>query len=100
MDKLEGTIDNNSGEVIFKFESKFIFSIGAKIKFPDLVVKSTLQTGKVKGKLHQSQGMAIQKNGKAKLVGVAIIPPTGNNFLDIFLGLPNEAIAELKCEIK
>ena len=100
MDKLEGTIDLKSGEVLFKFESKFIFSIGAKIQFPNLIVKSLLQTGTVKGRLHEGKGLVRKKNGKTKLVGIATIPRTGNKILDIFLGLPNEALAELQCEIK
>ena len=100
MDKLEGTIDKKSGEVLLKFESKFIFSIGAMVKFPDLLVKTLLQTGNVKGKLLEGKGRVIQENGKTKLVGISIIPPTGNNILDAFLDLPNEALAELECEIK
>ena len=100
MDTLEGTIDLNSGEVLFKFESKFIFSIGGMIKFPNLIVKSFLQTGAVKGKLHEAKGLVRQKNGQTKLVGIATIPRTGNKMLDIFLDLPNEALAELQCEIK
>ena len=100
MDKLEGTINKSSGEVLLQFESKFVFSIGNIIKFPDLLVKTLLETGKVTGNLHQASGLALQKNGRAKLVGVSMIPPTGNKFLDTFLGLPNEALAELQCEIK
>tara|TARA_Y100001968_G_scaffold166364_1_gene152419 strand:+ start:513 stop:1043 length:531 start_codon:yes stop_codon:yes gene_type:complete len=100
LDKLEGTVDINSGEVLLKFESKFIFSIGPIIKFPALLVQTTLQTGKVKGKSHEGKGLALQKNGKAKLVGISTIPITGNKVLDTFLGLPNEALAELQCEIK
>ena len=100
MDKLEGTIDKKSGEILLKFESKFIFSIGAKLKFPELIVNSLLKTGKVKGKLHESEGHVIENNGKTKLVGISTIPPTGNKILDAFLGLPNEALAELKCQIK
>ena len=100
MDKLEGTIDKKSGEVLLKFESKFIFSIGAKIKFPELIVNSLLKTGKVKGKLHEKEGQVLQENGKTKLVGISTIPVTGNKILDAFLGLPNEALAELQCEIK
>ena len=100
MDQLEGTIDKSSGEVLFKFESKFSFSVGSIIEFPSLIVKTILTTGKVKGKLHEGQGLVLQKNGTTKLVGISIIPPTGNKMLDIFLGLPNEALAELQCEIK
>ena len=97
---LEGTINENSGEILLKFESKFIFSIGAKLKFPALIVNSLLKTGKVKGKLHEEEGQVLQENGKTKLVGISTIPKTGNKILDTFLGLPNEALAELQCEIK
>ena len=100
MDKLEGTLDQNSGEILFQFESKFFFSIGKIIKFPYLSVKTLLTTGKVKSKLHEGKGIKLQKNGKAKLVGISNIPQTGNKVLDIFLGLPNEALAELQCEMK
>ena len=100
MDRLEGTIDKSSGEVLLKFESKFLFSIGAILKFPELIVKTFLTTGKVKGKLHEGKGLVLQGNGTTKLVGISTIPKTGNRILDTFLGLPNEALAELKCEIK
>ena len=100
MDHLEGTIDRNSGEVLLKFESKFLFSIGAMVRFPELIVKTLLTNGKVEGKIHKGKGLVLQSNGITKLVGIATIPKTGNKILDTFLGLPNEAIAELKCEIK
>jgi len=100
LDKLEGRIDMNSGEVLLEFESKFIFSIGPIIKFPALLVQTTLTTGKVCGKSHEGTGLVLQKNGQAKLVGISTIPRTGNKVLDTFLGLPNEALAELQCEIK
>ena len=100
MNKLEGTIDKNSGDVLLNFKSRFIFSIGNIIKFPNLLVKTILTTGKVQGELHEGEGLLIKKDGKTKLVGIANIPPTGNIILDTFLGLPNEALAELQCEIK
>ncbi len=100
MDKLEGTINKNSGEILLRFESRFIFTIGSIFKFPDLLVKTSLQTGIVKGELHEEKGLVLQKNGEAKLVGISTIPPTRNKILDTFLGLPNEALAVLQCEIK
>ena len=100
MERLEGNIDKDSGEILFKFESKFVFSIKTIITFPDLLVKTSLTTGKVKGKLHEENGLKLQKNGQTKLVGIAFIQPTGYKILDTFLGLPNEALAELQCEIK
>tara|TARA_Y100001968_G_scaffold311433_1_gene333475 strand:- start:719 stop:1249 length:531 start_codon:yes stop_codon:yes gene_type:complete len=100
MDQLEGTIDKNSGEVLLKFESKFILSIGPMLKFPELIVKTLLTTGTVKGKSHEGQGSVLKSSGKTKLVGIATIPKTNNKILDTFLDLPNEALAELKCEIK
>ncbi len=100
MNKLEGTINKNPGKVLLTFESKFLFSIGAMLKFPELIVKTVLKTGKVKGKLHEGEGFPLQNDGITKLVGISIIPKTGNKILDTFLGLPNEALAELQCEIK
>ena len=100
IDQLNGTIDKNSGKVLLKFESRFHFSIGTMFKFPELIVKTFLKTGKVKGKLHEGEGLALQKNGTTKLVGISLIPKTGNKILDTFLELPNEAFAELRCEIK
>tara|TARA_Y100001968_G_scaffold252138_1_gene237499 strand:+ start:31 stop:561 length:531 start_codon:yes stop_codon:yes gene_type:complete len=99
MNQLIGTIDKKSGEVLLKFESQFLFSIGAIIKFPGLIVNTLLKTGKVKSPLHEGEGQVRQANGKTKLVGISIIPKTGHKILDAFLGLPNEALAELQCEI-
>ena len=100
MDKMEGTVDKSSGEVLFQLEAKFIFSILTKIKFPYLLINTTLITGEIKGNSHAAKGLILQKNGNMKLVGISIIPPTGNKILDTFLGLPSEALAELECEIK
>ncbi len=100
MDKLRGTIEKNSGQIVLRFESRFCFSLGSIIKFPDLLVNTSLQTGRVKGKLNEEQGYALQKDGKTKLVGISTILPTNNKILDSFLNLPNEALAVLQCEIK
>tara|TARA_Y100001968_G_scaffold147435_2_gene134869 strand:- start:115 stop:675 length:561 start_codon:yes stop_codon:yes gene_type:complete len=100
MDKLEGTINKVSGEILLEFESRFILRIGSIFNFPDLLVKTSLKTGKVKSYLYEEEGLVRQENGKSKLVGVSMIPITGHKLLDTFLGLPNEALAILECEIK
>ena len=99
LDNLGGTINKDSGEILLNFESRFLFSIGPFFQFPDLIVKTSLKTGEVKSNLHKTKGLNLQDNGKAILVGIAVIPITGNKFLDFFLGLPNEALAKLICEI-
>ena len=99
MDKLEGTIDKSTGEVLLRFEAKFCLHIYSLFSFPNLIVKTSLETGTVKGSLHEEEGLILQNDGKATLVGIAMIPPTGNKILDVFLGLPNEALAILQCEI-
>ena len=70
------------------------------LKFHELTIKPFLKTEKVKSKLHKAQGLILHHDGITKLVDIYLIPKTGNEMLDTFLGLPNEALAELKCEIK
>tara|TARA_Y100001968_G_scaffold183133_1_gene167751 strand:+ start:21287 stop:21817 length:531 start_codon:yes stop_codon:yes gene_type:complete len=100
MDKLEGTINKKSGEVLLNLEAKFIFRIGTIFTFPKLLVNTLLRTGSIQTNLYKEEGIALQDDGSATLIGVAIIPITGNKILDLFLGLPNEALAILKCKIK
>tara|TARA_Y100001968_G_scaffold333097_1_gene394106 strand:+ start:5645 stop:6175 length:531 start_codon:yes stop_codon:yes gene_type:complete len=100
MEKLEGTLDQDSGTVILKFESQFIFSILSIFYFPALLIKTTLTTRKVKGTLQEAEGKVLNSNGEVTLVGIATVQKTGNKILDTLLMLPNEALAVLKCEIK
>ena len=99
MDKLEGTINQKSGEIQLNFEARFTLEIFSIYKFPNLIVKSLLNTGTVKTKKYKYQGLKIQKDGKAKIVGVAKILKTNNYLLNKILFLPTDAIAELQCEI-
>ena len=99
MHKLEGNINQSSGEISLNFEANFNLEIFSIFKFPNLIVKSLLNTGKVKTNYYQSEGLVIQKNGKMKIVGVAKIEKTKNHVLNKLLFLPTEAFAELKCEI-
>ncbi len=98
MDKLEGTLDVATGELSLNFESRFVFSIFSIFSFPNLLVKTSLVTGKVTSKYFEEEGMVVNGNGRVKLVGITVVPATGSQLLDIFLGLPNEALAILNCE--
>ncbi len=100
MDKLEGKVNKVTGDVNLRFEARFLFTIWPTLTFPNLIVKTKLITGKVNSRLHSEEGLVLQKDGHARLVGIADIPPTGNRILDIFLGLPNEALAVLECQFK
>ena len=97
--KLEGTFDEKSGKLLLEFESKFILSILNVLKFPELDVKTCLTTDKKKTLLNDVEGKCVGVRGEVTLVGIAIIPPSGNKLLDYFLQLPNEALAILKCKI-
>ena len=70
------------------------------LKFHELTIKTFLKTEKVKSKLHKVQGLILHHDGITKLVDIYLVQKTGNKIPDTFLGLPNEALAELKCEIK
>ena len=98
--KLEGVLDTKNGEIILDFEARFILQILKRLRFPDLIIKTQLKSGEVNSRLHKVKGQNKSEDGSTKLVGVAIVPPSGNKFLDMFLGLPNEALAILECRIK
>lgn len=98
--KLEGTIEERTGKVSLSFDSRFILSIFSLIKFPELVVQTSLTSKAIQSKFNSFRGIPLQSNGHCRLVGIAIIPKTGNYLLDFFLDLPNEALAILKCKIQ
>lgn len=100
LDLLEGTFDKLNGHISLKFKSRFVLSIFSIISAPELIVSTCLQTGEVISKRHSVQGTILQDNGRATLVGVAQIKPSGNRILDTFLGLPDEALAILECEFR
>ena len=99
-EKLHGQWQPNSGEVELDFVARFYFSIGSVYRAPSLMVETRLQSECVQGQRHQAKGQRMGPAGQALLVGVATVPPTGEAWLDRFLGLPNEALAMLRCRIK
>ncbi len=99
LEKLEGTIALDTGEICLDFESEFLFTIWPIFVFPKLTVKTFLKSSRVVSKLFDAEGKCWGKDGKATLVGIAVIPKTGHKLLDLFLSLPNEALAKLECRI-
>ena len=87
LEKLQGTIDRNNGNISLDFKAKFAFSIFSRIKFPDLIVKTALGDKKLTSKVFKVQGKPIQENGMTTLVGIAVVPRTNNISIIINLSL-------------
>ena len=103
-DRLEGELNSQSGEVRLQFQARFRFQLqlGSQPVYtaPDLHVHTELRTDAVVGTRHRGRGEPIGPSGEAHLVGVAVIAPSGAAWLDRFLGLPDEALAELHCRFE
>ncbi|KAL4535709.1 hypothetical protein Ndes2437A_g06406 [Nannochloris sp. 'desiccata'] len=98
--KLEGTIDPETGEANLTFLAGFEFTAGPLYTAPPLVVSTTLTTEQSSGPIRSGTGNRLTADGKAKLVGVARVPKTGDGFLDGFLMLPTDALAVLSADLK
>lgn len=97
-EQLAGTLHAASGELRLQFRSRFRFSIGAYTA-PDLLIDCSLQSGAVDGRRHRARGSPLEASGEALLVGLAVVQPCGDAWLDRFLGLPDEALARLRCRL-
>jgi hypothetical protein len=58
-----------------------------------------LSTGSVSSSGRSLQGTPLDDFGRARLVGVAPVPPTGDRLVDALLGLPAPATAELVADL-
>ncbi|WP_320667641.1 hypothetical protein [Prochlorococcus sp. MIT 1307] len=96
---LKGVFDKTNNQISLQFDARFKFTIFSIIHAPDLIVKTLLISHKVKSKEHEASGYPLKKNGNVKLVGISIVPRTGNILLDTFLFLPSEALAILNCRL-
>ncbi|KAL4025259.1 hypothetical protein IC575_013639 [Cucumis melo] len=96
----QGSINQESGkQVELEFESKFIFSIGSLYKAPPLLVKTVLSSEESRGIIRSGKGERLDDKGKCRLVGVATVDPIDDLFLNSFLSLPTECIANLNAII-
>lgn len=94
---LEGMFDPATGAMALGFVAGFQLVIGPWLRARDLQIETELTTEVVRGRRHAAQGSRLQGDGHAVLVGVATVLPTGAAWLDRFLGLPDEALAVLRC---
>lgn len=98
--KLEGRWHRQSGAVELHFLARFRPMLAAQAVAPDLIVATQLATHAVSGRRHHTQGTPLDGQGRGVLVGIAAVAPTGEGWVDRFLGLPDEALAVLRCQLR
>ena len=97
--RLEGRWQQESGAVELEFLARFVFAVAGLYRAPDLIVRTRLGTAEARGQRHSAVGVPLDRDGRGVLVGVAVVEPTGEAWLDRFLGLPDEALAVLRCRL-
>jgi hypothetical protein len=98
-EQLQGRWQRTSGTVQLRFRARFCFKLASQVAAPDLIVDTQLVTASVQGQRHRGQGHPLNAGGEALLVGVATVQPSGEPWFDRFLGLPDEALALMRCRI-
>jgi hypothetical protein len=98
-EELAGRLDPRCGELRLRLRARFRFRLFRFYRAPDLLVDTELVTTAVQGRRHRAEGRPLDADGHAVLVGVAPIEPSGDAWLDRFLGLPDEALAVLRCRL-
>jgi hypothetical protein len=98
--RLEGWLSRSTGVVQLRFQSRFQLRLGPRYRAPDLWIDTQLSTEPVVGRRHRASGQPLAADGTAVLVGVAGVAPSGETWLDRFLGLPDEALAVLRCQFR
>ena len=97
--RLAGRWQQKIGAVELEFQARFVFAVAGLYRAPDLIVRTRLRTGEARGQRHSAVGVPLDHDGRGVLVGVAVVEPTGAEWLDRFLGLPDEALAVLRCRL-
>ena len=99
-ERLNGRWQPATGALELQFDARFRFALANLYQAPDLIVRTQLTTREVRGLRHSAQGQPLDGMGQALLVGIATVQPTGEAWLDRFLGLPDEALAQLRCRLQ
>lgn len=98
-EQLEGRWQRASGAVRLRFRARFRFKLADQVAAPDLIVDTQLVTAAVRGQRHSARGQSLDAGGEGLLVGVATVQPSGADWFDRFLGLPDEALALMRCRL-
>lgn len=96
---LEGTIDICSGEANLAFDAVFTPYLFGRVWDTGISVITALTTGYSAGYFREVEGEVFDQWGDGRLVGVAQVPRTDDDFINNFLRLPTDAVAELPAHI-
>lgn len=99
-ERLDGEMDSLTGRLRLRFQARFQLRLWPRYRAPDLWIDTELTTGSVRGQRHQATGQPLSASGGAVLVGLAPVAPSGEAWLDQCLGLPDEALAVLRCQLQ
>ncbi|PKI38342.1 hypothetical protein CRG98_041253 [Punica granatum] len=94
-----GRINQETGKVDLEFLAKFCFSVGTIYRAPPLIVKTVLTSEESIGSIRRGRGERLNGEGRCRLVGVAKVDPIDDFFMNSFLGLPTECLADLNAVI-
>jgi hypothetical protein len=97
--QLSGTLEPLGGELRLRFRARFHCSALGIYRPAPLEIDTELTTGGIESRRHRCRGAALDGDGEGLLVGVAQVPPSGDRWLDRFLGLPDEALAMLRLRL-
>lgn len=86
-------------QVDLEFLAKFRFSVGTIYKAPPLIVKTVLTSEESTGSIRRGKGERMNAEGKCRLVGVATVDRIDDFYMNSFLSLPSECLADLNAVI-
>ena len=86
-------------QVEMNFKAGFYFSTGPLYRPPPLIVDTLLTTESAQGVFRGGSGSRLDADGNCKLVGVARLAPINDWFMDNFLMLPSDCLANMAANI-
>ncbi|GAB4826033.1 hypothetical protein Ancab_008902 [Ancistrocladus abbreviatus] len=91
---LHGNIYEDSGKAEFNFRANFLFSVGIGYK-ASLLVETLLTSEESRGVYRTTKGKRLGKDGRCRLVGVVMLDPLKDDYINSLLGLPAECVTEM-----